>query len=89
MPEAISGRAPAAFPFGYWSFTQSCSFGRSITWLFIGAGWDLVGLFRVALVGARRTAEMLVARIIMAVAVLNLLFLFSELTMNVVRVYFG
>jgi hypothetical protein len=32
---------------------------------------------------------MLVARIIMAVAVLNLLFLFSELTMNVVRVYFG
>jgi hypothetical protein len=32
---------------------------------------------------------MLIARIIMAVAVLNLLFLFSELTMNVVRVYFG
>jgi hypothetical protein len=34
-------------------------------------------------------AKMLIARIIMAVAVLNLLFLFSELTMNVVRVYFG
>jgi hypothetical protein len=32
---------------------------------------------------------MLIARIIMAVAALNLLFLFSELTMNVVRVYFG
>jgi hypothetical protein len=32
---------------------------------------------------------MLVARIIMAVAALNLLFLFSELIMNVVRVYFG
>ena len=32
---------------------------------------------------------MLVARIIMAVAALNLLFLFSELAMNVVRVYFG
>jgi hypothetical protein len=32
---------------------------------------------------------MLLARIIMAVAVLNLLFLLSELTMNVVRVYFG
>jgi len=33
-------------------------------------------------------AEM-IAWIIMAVAVVNLLFLFSELTMNVVRVYFG
>jgi hypothetical protein len=32
---------------------------------------------------------MLIARIIMAVAILNLVFLFSELTMNVVRVYFG
>lgn len=32
---------------------------------------------------------MLVARIIMAIAALNLLFLLSELTMNVVRVYFG
>jgi hypothetical protein len=31
----------------------------------------------------------MIARIIMAVAVVNLLFLFSELTMNVVRVYFG
>jgi hypothetical protein len=31
----------------------------------------------------------MIARIIMAVAALNLLFLFSELTMNVVRVYFG
>jgi len=32
---------------------------------------------------------MLAARIVLAVAALNLLFLFSELTMNVVRVYFG
>jgi hypothetical protein len=32
---------------------------------------------------------MLTARIIMAVAILNLLFLFSELAMNVVGVYFG
>ena len=32
---------------------------------------------------------MLIARIFMAVAALNLLFLFGELTMNVVRVYFG
>ena len=32
---------------------------------------------------------MLIARIIMAIAALNLLFLLSELTMNVVRVYFG
>jgi hypothetical protein len=32
---------------------------------------------------------MLIARIIMAVAALNLLFLLSELTMNVVRVYLG
>ena len=31
----------------------------------------------------------MIARIIMAVAVVNLLFLLSELTMNVVRVYFG
>jgi hypothetical protein len=31
----------------------------------------------------------LVARLILAVAALNLLFLLSELTMNVVRVYFG
>jgi hypothetical protein len=32
---------------------------------------------------------MLVVRIIFAIAALNLIFLFSELTMNVVRVYFG
>jgi hypothetical protein len=32
---------------------------------------------------------MLAARIIFAIMVLNLLFLFSELVMNVVRVYFG
>jgi hypothetical protein len=32
---------------------------------------------------------MLVPRIILAVVVLNLLFLVSELVMNVVRVYFG
>jgi hypothetical protein len=34
-------------------------------------------------------AEMLIARIIFAVAALNLIFLIFELTMNVVRVYFG
>jgi hypothetical protein len=33
--------------------------------------------------------RMLAARIILAIMVLNLLFLFSELAMNVVRVYFG
>jgi hypothetical protein len=33
--------------------------------------------------------RMLAARIILAIIVLNALFLFSELTMNVVRVYFG
>ncbi len=32
---------------------------------------------------------MLAAKIVLAVAVLNLLFLISELTMNVVRVHFG
>lgn len=31
----------------------------------------------------------LVVRIIFAIAALNLIFLLSELTMNVVRVYFG
>jgi hypothetical protein len=31
----------------------------------------------------------LVARLLLAVAAINLLFLLSELTMNVVRVYFG
>jgi hypothetical protein len=56
--------------------------------LFIGAGWGPVGLFRVALVGGRRTAATLIAQILIAVAVLNLLFLFLELTMNVVRIYF-
>jgi hypothetical protein len=30
-----------------------------------------------------------VARLILAVAALNLIFLLSELTLNVVRVYFG
>jgi hypothetical protein len=33
--------------------------------------------------------RMLAAKIILAIMVLNLLFLFFELTMNVVRVYFG
>jgi len=33
--------------------------------------------------------NMLPARIILAVAALNLLFLFGELTMNVLRTYFG
>jgi uncharacterized membrane protein YuzA (DUF378 family) len=56
--------------------------------LFIGAGWGPVGLFRVALVGGRRTAATLIAKILIGVAVLNLLFLFLELTMNVVRIYF-
>jgi hypothetical protein len=32
---------------------------------------------------------MIAARILLAVATLNLLFLFSELSMNVLRVYFG
>jgi hypothetical protein len=32
---------------------------------------------------------MLIPRIIMTIAALNLLFLLSELTLNVVRVYFG
>ena len=31
----------------------------------------------------------LIAIIILAIAAVNLIFLFSELTMNVVRVYFG
>ena len=31
----------------------------------------------------------LVARLILAVAILNLIFLGSELTLNVVKVYFG
>jgi hypothetical protein len=31
----------------------------------------------------------LIVMIILAIAVLNLIFLLSELTMNVVRVYFG
>jgi hypothetical protein len=34
-------------------------------------------------------AKMLVPKIILAVAALNLLFLFSELTLNVVRAYIG
>jgi hypothetical protein len=33
--------------------------------------------------------EMLAARIVLAVAALNLLFLFTELTLNVVKTYFG
>jgi hypothetical protein len=37
----------------------------------------------------RNEPKMLVARIILAVMALNLLFLFAELTMNLVRVYFG
>jgi hypothetical protein len=32
---------------------------------------------------------MLAAKIVLAIAVLNLLFLLSELTMNVVRMHFG
>jgi hypothetical protein len=35
-----------------------------------------------------KAAEKLIVRIILAVAALNLIFLASELTMNVVRVYF-
>jgi hypothetical protein len=37
----------------------------------------------------QREPKMLVARIILAIMALNLLFLFVELTMNIVRVYFG
>ena len=37
----------------------------------------------------QREPKMLIARIILAIMALNLLFLFVELTMNVVRVYFG
>jgi hypothetical protein len=36
-----------------------------------------------------RAPGVLVARVILAVAVLNLIFLLSELTLNVVKVYFG
>jgi hypothetical protein len=36
-----------------------------------------------------RTAEMVAARIVLAVAALNLLFLLSELAMNAFRAYFG
>jgi hypothetical protein len=32
---------------------------------------------------------MIAARIVLGVAILNLLFLFSELSMNVLRTYFG
>ena len=37
----------------------------------------------------QKEQRMLAARIILAIIALNLLFLFFELTMNVVRVYFG
>jgi hypothetical protein len=37
----------------------------------------------------QKEQRMLAARIILAIIGLNLLFLFFELTMNVVRVYFG
>jgi hypothetical protein len=37
----------------------------------------------------KRMAEMVVARIVLAVAALNLLFLLSELGMNAFRAYFG
>ena len=36
-----------------------------------------------------RSLPRLIAIIILAIAALNLIFLLSELTMNVVRVYFG
>jgi hypothetical protein len=36
-----------------------------------------------------RAPGVLVARVILAVAALNLIFLLSELTLNVVKVYFG
>jgi hypothetical protein len=36
-----------------------------------------------------RAVGMLIVKIIFAIAALNLIFLLSELTMNVVRVYFG
>jgi hypothetical protein len=37
----------------------------------------------------RNLPPRLIAAIIIAIAALNLIFLLSELTMNVVRVYFG
>jgi hypothetical protein len=37
----------------------------------------------------KRMAKMVAARIVLAVAALNLLFLFSELAMNAFRAYFG
>jgi hypothetical protein len=37
----------------------------------------------------KRMAEMVAARIVLAVAALNLLFLLSELGMNAFRAYFG
>jgi hypothetical protein len=37
----------------------------------------------------KRMAEMIAARIVLAVAALNLLFLLSELGMNAFRAYFG
>jgi hypothetical protein len=37
----------------------------------------------------KRTAGMVAARIVLAVAALNLLFLLSELSMNAFRAYFG
>jgi hypothetical protein len=37
----------------------------------------------------RNLSGRLIATIILAIAALNLIFLLSELTMNVVRVYFG
>ena len=37
----------------------------------------------------RNLPARLIATIIIAIAALNLIFLLSELTMNVVRVYFG
>ena len=36
-----------------------------------------------------RAAGMLIVKIIFSIAALNLIFLLSELIMNVVRVYFG
>ena len=68
--------------------------GRIPAWMLVVYAvlfiWALYYTF--AYWGGRQTDKatgLLVARIIFALAALNLLFLFSEITMNVVGVYFG
>src|ERR1700687_4736264 len=97
MQVATSRRGTGIYRRGCWSSTRCFSSGRSFIFTTIGAGWGRDGSVRGD--GRERelggptdqeeVAEMLIARIIFAVAALNLIFLISELTMNVVRVYFG